>query len=288
MTVERVTLPTGYWVDGEHFREAELRLMTGADEEFMAAAAHAMPPVTWTNALLSRCLTHLHPGEAVTSPRIAALTVGDREALLLHLRRLTFGDRMQCTLTCPQSDCGELMDFELNVSDLLQPPAPDPKPVYEINVEIDGRLHRIRFRLPTGQDQEAASGQARVDVHQAFAELLKRCVEGVVDSDDRPLMWSPDQLVELPARMADLDPQAELVLNLTCPVCGEDVTSIFDTCSYLMQEIGADLNGLYREVHLLARYYHWSEREIMGMNTSKRRRYLSLLLDSIPSSESDR
>ena len=134
----------------------------------MAAAAHAMPPVTWTNALLSRCLTHLPPGEAVTSPRIAALTVGDREALLLHLRRLTFGDRMQCTLTCPQSDCGELMDFELNVSDLLQPPA-----------RID---HRTRPALIPGQIQLETQTMAGEENRPAvLARIRLRCAaDGVV------------------------------------------------------------------------------------------------------------
>ncbi len=102
--VERVTLPNGYWVDGVHFREAELRMLTGADEEFLVESAHAMLPVTWTHALLSRCITHLDAVEAVTPLTVASLAVGDREALLLHLRRLTSGERMQCTLTCPQSD----------------------------------------------------------------------------------------------------------------------------------------------------------------------------------------
>ncbi len=285
IAVERVKLPNGYWVDGVHFREAELRMLTGADEEFMVESANAMLPVTWTHALLSRCITHLNGVEAVTPLTVASLTVGDREALLLHLRRLTFGERMQCTLTCPQSDCGELMDLELKVSDLLQPPNPDPAPVYEFTVEKDGSRYRILFHLPTGMDQEAAARQAHIDIQTAAEVLLRRCVADVVGEDDNRLVWSSELLLDLPARMAELDPQAELVLNLTCPVCGEAFSSIFDACAYVMQETGADLNVLYREVHLLALYYHWSETEIMSMNTSKRRRYLNLLLDSVSSQE---
>lgn len=283
--VERVTLPNGYWIDGVHFREAELRMLTGADEEFLVESANAMLPVTWTHALLSRCVTHLEAFEAVTPLTVASLTVGDREALLLHLRRLTFGDRMQCTLTCPQSDCRELMDLELKVSDLLQPPNPNPTPVYEVIVEKDGNRNRIHFHLPTGKDQEAAARQAHIDIQKAAEVLLRRCVEDVVGEDDHRLEWSPELLADLPARMAELDPQAELVLNLTCPMCGEAFSSVFDACAYLMQETGEDLNILYREVHLLALYYHWSETEIMSMNTSKRRRYLNLLLDNLSSRE---
>jgi hypothetical protein len=31
------------------------------------------------------------------------------------------------------------------------------------------------------------------------------------------------------------------------------------------------------EVHVLARYYHWSEREILDLASSKRQRYLALV-----------
>jgi hypothetical protein len=281
IAVERVTLPNGYWVDGIHFREAELRMLTGADEEFMAISSQGMLPVAWTNALLSRCVTRLSGIDAVTPQAAASLTVGDREALVLHLRRLTFGERMQCILTCPQPDCGKLMDLELKVSDLLQPPNPHPVPLYELSVEKDGERYRIRFHLPTGADQEAAGRQASIDIRAASDVLLQRCVEDIVSEEDHRRNGSFELLTELPARMTELDPQAELVLHMTCPECGEAFSSIFDASTYLMQETGADLDNLYREVHLLAIYYHWSEAEIMGMNTSKRRRYLNLLLDSV-------
>jgi hypothetical protein len=39
----------------------------------------------------------------------------------------------------------------------------------------------------------------------------------------------------------------------------------------------SDLESLYREVHLLAFYYHWTESEILSLTRSKRQRYLALL-----------
>ena len=41
------------------------------------------------------------------------------------------------------------------------------------------------------------------------------------------------------------------------------------------------MRHLYREVHLLAFYYHWSEAEIMGLATKKRHRYLEVLQEAI-------
>jgi hypothetical protein len=38
-----------------------------------------------------------------------------------------------------------------------------------------------------------------------------------------------------------------------------------------------NLDSLYEELHLIAIHYHWSERAILRLPTSKRRRYLRLL-----------
>jgi hypothetical protein len=41
------------------------------------------------------------------------------------------------------------------------------------------------------------------------------------------------------------------------------------------------MKHLYREVHLLAFFYHWSEAEIMGMTAKKRHLYLDLLTEAL-------
>ncbi len=277
---KQVTLPNGYWIDGTHCRNVELRVLTGLDEEYFAEFTSTTSPVNSITALLGRCITRMDGVEEVTADAVGRLTVGDREALLLHLRRLTRGERMQCILNCPQADCNELMDIELCVSDLLQPTYQKPEPVYEDMVESVGRKFRVRFSLPTGIDQEAAALKASTDVQAGVELLLRRCVEAVFDDEDIESKWSPEILKDLPIKMARLDPQAELILNLTCPICEESFSTLFDTGAYLLQEITSTSDDLYYQVHLLALHYHWSEAEILSMNISKRHRYLNLLLDS--------
>lgn len=280
--IERITLPNGYWVNDTHCRGAELRMLTGADEEFLAESLGAMLPVTRSGHLLARCLARLDGAEQVTPETIGKLTVGDREALLLHLRRLTFGDRLQAVLNCPHPDCGELMDLDLHVSDLLQSSRQDAQPEYDHAVEHNGETLHVRFRLPTVLDQELASKKALSELASATDLLLQRCVKSVSDENGDSANWSTDMLDGLPARMAELDPQAEMILDLVCPACGLSFSTIFDAGAYLFQETGDGLNRLYHEVHLLSLHYHWSESEIMGMNTRKRRRYLNLLFETFP------
>jgi hypothetical protein len=276
-------IPGGYCANGGHWREAYVRPLTGEDQDFLTEECGGLLPAQWITEVLTRCVTRLGPNEPVTREAIRSLTVGDREALLLHLRRLTWGDRVRCLLTCPSPECTEKLEVDVDVADLLLPPYGETIQEHELTVrQEDGVSTVVRFRLPTGADQEAAAAVARTNVDAAADLLLRRCVRSATSSDGNPVDKLPDTLCEqLPGRMAELDPQAEIILHLTCPICGAAFSVIFDTASYLIQELEAGMRHLYREVHLLAYHYHWSATEILGMSTGKRRQFLRLLEEEL-------
>lgn len=277
-----IHLPGGLWWGGLCHRQAGLRPLDGNDEAFLLESAGSLSTAERTTALLARCLTHLGDLSLAEQEPLAlarALTVGDREALLLHLRRLTVGERLQCLLQCPDPACGEKMDLELRVSDLILPPYAEPQAEYEATVGDNGAQRRVRFRLPTGADQEAIAPLAAADPDGAAALLLRRCVLQVDPAGAEELPAAVE--AELPALLAELDPQAELLLHMQCPACRQPFTALLDAAGYLYQEIANRSAHLYRQVHLLAFYYHWSEAEIMGMTAAKRQRYLDLLVGAL-------
>ena len=255
--------------------------------------------------LLARCLERLGPCRPVTPQLVRELTVGDREALLLHLRRATVGERIACVLRCPRPDCGEPMDLDLAVGDLLLPPYAAAAPTHETELAVDDTCWRLRFRLPTGRDQEEAALLARTDAAAAGGWLLASCIESVEVAEagtgaGGPAMDGaamdgrsaggpaagtgagllPAQVAErLGELMAELDPQAELLLRLPCPRCGHEFTAPFDTAAFFFHELAARVTTLYREVHRLALAYHWSEAEILALDGRRRRRYLELLAE---------
>lgn len=252
------TLPHGILRDGEWRRDAVLRRPTGADEA--ALAGRAASPAARVSALLARCVQTLG-GEPAGDDDVRGLTAGDREALLLALRGATFGDRLACVVVC--LSCEERMDVELSVAGLLVAPYDDVAATHELQDEGGAR---VRFRLPTGADQEAAAGAP--DAEAGAALLLERCVLGAQVTDPG--------LVE--AAMARLDPQAELRLAADCPACGAPVDALLDAGALVLDELAGDDDGLLREVHALARHYHWSEGEILALELPRRRRYLELLV----------
>jgi hypothetical protein len=274
------TLPGGYWADGAHWREAQLREVTGEDQVFLTEECRGLPPAAWVTEALSRCVTRLGPGKP-TRQVIRSLSVGDREALLLHLRRLTSGERLECLLSCP-SECREKLELELEVADLLIRADGAAQPEHELSFRReDGVEVVVRFRLPTGADQEAVAPLARSDAAAAADVLLRRCVRSV-----SPEGGAADELPaglrdRLAARMSELDAQAEIILLVTCAVCGRSFSVIFDAADYLIRELKAETRRLYQEVHSLAYHYHWSAREILRMGLSQRRRFLQLLEDEL-------
>jgi hypothetical protein len=81
--------------------------------------------------------------------------------------------------------------------------------------------------------------------------------------------------------MADLDPQAEVRLVMTCPECGGDVSAVLDAAGPVLDELTPSTDQLYAELHSLALHYHWSERDILALEVPSRRRYLALIADSV-------
>lgn len=269
-----VTLPNGLWVEGVHRRGAQVRGLTGHDEAFWLDA-----PARWTlpqrmTGLLARCVA-IDGLPAAGEAFMAALPVGDREALLLHLRRASFGGRMSSVLDCPQ--CRQRLDLDLNADDLLLPPCADPQPWYDEELQADDERCTLRYRLPTGADLEVIAPLADLDPTAAAAALIGRCV-GRATIRGETLSTLPEPFhAAFAAAVARRDPQAELTIAMLCPACGHDFSVLLDMATYLSQEIEQRAATLYREVHILALSYHWSEADILNLSVSRRRMYLEML-----------
>jgi hypothetical protein len=267
MATERVVmLPGGLALaDGPVLRRATLRELTGREEEWLAASAGA-PAAPLTSRLLAACLLDLD-GAAGGLELARRLLVGDRDFLVLELRRLTFGPRVAAVLGCPA--CAARMDVDFDLDAVPVEPRPQT-PVFDAPVEQQrGPPLPVRFRLPTGADQEAVLGLAPA---AAAAALLERCL-----LEQPPGGLAPEQQDMVGDVMERVAPRVEIELDLGCPECGAAFEAPFDLTAFFYAELRATSRLLLREIHSLALYYHWSEAEILGLTRAKRRAYLALL-----------
>ena len=270
-----LAVPGGYWVKGARYRDVAVRRPNGEDEAFLHETRHSGALACRVTALLARLVQRVGPIDEVTPETIGGLTVGAREALLLHARRLALGNRLSSVVRCPDDACGALMDLDLDVHDLLTAPYTEAAPEHETRVETAAGAYRVRFRLPTGADQEEAAREATLE--RGAAVILRRTV-GAIERAGHPVDEIPPEVAEhVSACMAELDPQAQLSLRSACPSCGKSFNTALDTATYFFQEMSARFQRMFRDVHLLARAYHWTEPAILALPFEHRRAYVRLI-----------
>ncbi len=259
-------MPGGLAVDqGRCLTRAVLRPLLGSEEEWLAHATHT-PNCARVTRLLSSCLVSLG-GEPVTSGLVRKLLVGDRDYLILQLRRLSLGDEVAAVLTCPA--CSAPMDVSFRVSEV--PVEGQSQKTLSHTMPAAERL--IRFRLPTGGDQEDLLG---ANPEEAAEELLDRCI---LDAGGQAL--SEQERAAVVDEMERVAPRVELELDMTCPECSHSFVAPFDTTAFFFDEMKVNSKQLLREVHTLAFYYHWSESEILRLQRARRREYLALLSEAL-------
>ena len=280
MQAVEVNLPGGMPMDGQWCRSAWLLPVTGREEEFLLTEGKQLTAAARVTQLIASCLHRFGPVAPVGAELVRQLSVGDREALLLHLRRLTLGERVSCLLLCP--GCGNKMDLDLEIRELLVPPYPHRDQTHATEIADGENSYRVTFRVPNGADQEAVGAVAEQSVDAAAEFVMRRCIEQIVPGVQENSGALPAVVLrELPSKMATLDPQAELLLDLKCPECAIEFVAPFDAADYICRELAMDEKGFYREVHALSWHYHWTEEAILGLSRRKRQIYLDLLADDL-------
>jgi len=273
-TVEAV-VPGGFESAGAWRRALFIRPWCGRDEMFLIDALESLPPAACATALLGRCVS-LDGAKPAGAAFAARLSAGDREALLVQLRRLTLGDRLACVIVC--QDCGEQMDLDIKVSDLLVGPYRYETEEHRAQFEAGGHSYAARFRLPNGSDIEFAAAIVSHSEDNAVTAVLSRCVRSILDEDGGSADPLPGAVRDrISAAMAELDPQAEIALECRCTGCGAGMRVIFDAAQYVLREIAAGAQTLFQQVHELASGYHWRETDILGLSARRRARYAELL-----------
>lgn len=224
-----------------------------------------------TRPLTIRALLLLREVQPHAEPEtLAQLSIGHRDAHLLSLRELLFGSRFECLTRC--GHCDELIELNFQADDIR---AEHAQPGLTHHLETGG--YNVTFRLPDSTDLLAIEGE--IDPKHATQALLARCVLDVTGEADLPAVAdiNDGMAYAIGARMSELDPQAEVVLELACPVCQCRWQVPFDIVSYLWSELDAWARSVLREVHVLARAYGWSESEIVALTPLRRRFYLDLI-----------
>ncbi|KKK88207.1 hypothetical protein LCGC14_2745510, partial [marine sediment metagenome] len=124
----------------------------------------------------------------------------DRIALMLEIRRLTYGPDIKGTTKCEQPECREPIDLDLSLDridkyDKTIQDVPDGK--YQIKLE-DGTV--CQMRLMDGQGEQNVGKAPREDL---LTMAIMVCIESAILPGNKPLQLNDKRkwLKKMPARM---------------------------------------------------------------------------------------
>jgi hypothetical protein len=197
------------------------------------------------------------------------VTLGGREAALLRLHSELFGSRLLCLTDCP--DCRESMEIDFPVDALVS----EAETVSTFSVSCEG--WHVECRTLTAEDLADVSRYP--DASSAASALLDRLVLSVTcDNALADLNTLPANIIgAITGALSEIDPLAEIGLDLRCPVCGFAFERVLDPPAVLWARLDAWARQLLREVHALARAYGWAESSILQMSAARRTAYLELI-----------
>ena len=245
--------------------EPEHRPATGALELALAEALEDAPTrAARATAVLVAALERI--GELPASVEVVrGLAVGTRERLLqlIAAARRPAGDWREAVCEA----CGARYDVEIDLAAL---PLKAPGPEFPV-VEVETSLGRRAFEVPNGHHEEALA--ARRVAGSAAARMLLALAGLDDDAAEAARHFSDDDLRRIDEVLEDASPEAAEMLDGTCPTCAARTRARIDPLIGLSPRVDAVL----AEIHALAATYGWSERAILALPESRRRRYLALV-----------
>jgi hypothetical protein len=243
-------LPIGYEdADGQIYRTAVLRKMTGRDEAVMADKRSRANGARMITELLAGCLVRLgsieKPGVKVTQQMFSA----DRHFLLVKLREITFGKEMQATYSCATCRQATVVIEDLSELEVVRLPAGSLPEDMVVGLD-DGYVDRtgevyqtLLFRYPTGLDEERIAATVRENASRGKNALLARCLTTMGDLPEAKLealgtsIFADLTLADRGAidhAMNNGGPGIKLRRIVLCDNCGREYEAALDMSNFLV------------------------------------------------------
>ncbi|QPJ62409.1 MAG: hypothetical protein G3M70_11225 [Candidatus Nitronauta litoralis] len=260
---------------------ARLRPVTGEDEAALLDTPTHLLPAEKATFLLTRLLDSIGSLKPINEEHVRQLTTGDRERLLFTLYSITFSEEVDLIARCPFEECGTMSEITLPLSNLIHPEQTENrKDSFQFFDSTQDHSLTIRFRMPTGFDQEKIGRRfLKKPDKNLELELVKACILEISDQKGNTI---PHQSLlkelkpHLESAWSGLDPASDPFSKVHCPECGREYTAVLDAFSLFSTRL-ENGDDIFDQVHRLARVYHWSEREVLGLTFERRQRYLEIV-----------
>ena len=210
---------------------AEIRELTGADEE---AISKVSDPGKALLLVLERAVVKIGDNKA-DKDSLDTLLAGDRELLLLAIRKITFGNEVVLGPNCPE--CGEDQEFHVDLDKDIEIKKLKEEDRY---FSVDCKVGKVELTLPKGTVQKALINSTNKSVAELDTILLKHCIVNINGES----VISLDQV-----RNLSIKDRRELIKAITDRNPGPQLAKVTKKCSACDREVSLPLTlaGLFQE-----------------------------------------
>jgi hypothetical protein len=229
---EQFQLPLGLIQGGVANQDIILNPMTAGIRRKLLSRSNQRNPSAGMTSMMCECCESV--GGAAPSPQIFnSLSIGDRDYVLLMIRKISLGNILTAQLNCPR--CQQDIIFDLDIDQINIRRLENEKDfVIEgtyafVELKDDESGIEVVLRLPVGFDQAAISDQMRTDPVLANYELYARLIKSLTKNgtpvenpnsvkflDSLPLK----EIEWLENAFRSTMPGPDWFVNVTCEVCG--------------------------------------------------------------------
>lgn len=222
-----VMLPRGLFQRGNWQREAEVRELTGTDEE---ALAKTPDQLAFFGAVIAHGVIRIGEVDFSSVPvaerkfYLGELLIGEREQLFMKVVQASFGDQKVIPFTCTQ--CSTEQEFTLILSQ-------DFKPVEVADIDHTTMQYLTRkgdtldVRSAVGADQEEALGKKGATTAEQNTILLSRVItkrngELIPDPSGYVRAMGMKDRLTLLEKLVARQPSISLEMKTNCVSCGNE------------------------------------------------------------------
>jgi hypothetical protein len=220
-----VELPAG-WIspNGLLVQSAEVRELNGYAEERLSRLDMAKNVAQYVTELLMLGLVSIG-SEPATREMVRNLLIGDRDALVLGIRKATYGDEIDFTLNC--TTCDEESEIKVSIDDDIEVIKLDPPNERIFDVQL--RNGSAKVMLLNGVAQEAFSENIGKKTQAEINTIM--LAKSVVEINGNPVRGRDDPVRALSAGdrstitdfIAERQPGPQFKeIKVPCATCGTE------------------------------------------------------------------
>jgi hypothetical protein len=216
----QVELPGGLFdpFDGT-ITTAEVRELTGADEEAISKINDSGKALL---SILERATVKIGDKPA-DKDTLESLLAGDREMILLAIRKVTFGSDVTLELNCPH--CGQAQLFEIDLDKDVEIKKLDGD---ETRFEVNCKVGKVMLSLPNGNTQKTLVSSSDKTSAELDTIILKGCISSI---NGMPILNTQE------IRNLSIKDRRELLNEISKRNPGPQLSEIKKDCTACGQEV---------------------------------------------------